>query len=89
MLQGSLDDVPDDAAGACRAEQNTLGMPVAVMADEYSKETLALVTEIEAYAGMDPYDAQRPKLVPVRAARAPLCMQAQQLLSVSCVLAKR
>lgn len=54
------------------AEQNTLGMPVAVMNDEYSKETLALVSEIEQYAGMDPYDEARPKLVPVRATLQPI-----------------
>ena len=47
-------------------------MPVAVMNDEYSKETLALVSEIEQYAGMDPYDEARPKLVPVRATLLPI-----------------
>ena len=46
--------------------QNTVGIPVAQMDDAYSKETLALAEVVDRYAGMDLYDAQRPKLVGVR-----------------------
>ena len=35
------------------------------MSDEYSKETLALSDEIEHYAAMDVYSAERPKIVQV------------------------
>ena len=50
-----------------RAEQNSAGIPIAVMDDAYSKETLALSEEIELYAGMDLYSAERPKIVQVAA----------------------
>lgn len=48
------------------AEQNTVGIPVAEMKDEYSKETLALGQQIQEYASMDPYSSERPKVVQVR-----------------------
>lgn len=50
--------------GAC-AEQNTVGIPVAEMKDDYSRETLALGEQIQAYASMDLYDSERPKIVQV------------------------
>lgn len=46
-----------------RPQQNTVGIAVAEMKDEYSKETLALGQQIQAYASMDLYNAERPKLV--------------------------
>ena len=49
------------------AVQNTVGIPVAQMDDAYSKETLALAEVVDKYASMDLYDAERPKLVGVRA----------------------
>ncbi len=49
------------------AVQNTVGIPVAQMDDAYSKETLALAQVVDKYASMDLYDAERPKLVGVRA----------------------
>ena len=48
------------------AEQNTVGIAVAEMKDDYSKETLALGQQIQAYASMDLYNADRPKLVQVQ-----------------------
>ena len=54
-----------DIMGVC-AEQNSVGMPVAVMDDDYSRETLALSEEIELYAGMDLYSSDRPKIVQVQ-----------------------
>ncbi|EIE26160.1 hypothetical protein COCSUDRAFT_61150 [Coccomyxa subellipsoidea C-169] len=47
------------------SKENTVGIPVAEMKDEYSKETLALGQQIQTYAGMDLYNAQRPKIVQV------------------------
>ncbi len=47
-----------------------MGIPVAEMKDEYSKETLALGQQIQTYAGMDLYNAERPKIVQVRASEA-------------------
>ena len=47
------------------AVQNTAGIPVAQMDDAYSKETLALAEVVAKYAGMDLYDAERPKLITV------------------------
>lgn len=49
------------------AVQNTVGIPVAAMDDAYSQETLALANVVDRYASMDIYDAERPKLVVVRA----------------------
>lgn len=50
-----------------------MGIPVAEMADAYSKETLALSNEIETYASMDLYDSERPKIVQVRPYAKLLC----------------
>ena len=65
-----------------RAEQNSVGMPVAVMNDDYSNETLALSEEIELYANMDLYSSDRPKIVQVRAYGLLLARQAMQELKV-------
>ena len=55
----------NDIRCVLRAVQNTVGIPVAPMDDSYSKETLALAEVVDKYAGMDLYDAERPKLVGV------------------------
>ena len=49
------------------AVQNTVGIPVAQMDDAYSQETLKLAEVVDRYASMDVYDAERSKLVGVRA----------------------